>query len=120
MTGYLSTAPFQLGTDPQSRTPAYDTCDATLNFNAGCGVKFPTASSFGPAFNANGGGWFASYCAFIGMVYVADADRYAMERSQTYFKVWFWARNDYDVPSDVAHARSFVDPDAWVGAFIYL
>lgn len=54
------------------------------------------------------------------MLYIADADRYAMERSQTYFKVWFWARNDYDVPSDVAHARSFVDPDAWVGAFIYL
>lgn len=84
---------------PTSRTmagtPTYDTCDVTLNFNAGCGVKFPTASSFGPAFNTNGGGW------------------YAMERSQTYFKIWFWSRNDCDVPSDVAHARSFVNPDAW-------
>ncbi|EDQ99772.1 glycoside hydrolase family 16 protein [Laccaria bicolor S238N-H82] len=54
---------------PTSRTmagtPTYDTCDVTLNFNAGCGVKFPTASSFGPAFNTNGGGWFASYCAYI-------------------------------------------------------
>jgi hypothetical protein len=76
-------------------TPTYDTCDATLNFNAGCGVKFPTASSFGPAFNTNGGGW------------------YAMERSPTYFKVWFWSRDDFDVPSDVAHTRPFVNPDAW-------
>jgi hypothetical protein len=76
-----------LCTFPQSRTPTYEACGATLNYNAGCGVKFPTASNVGPAFNTNGGGWFAYYYAFMVSIYMTDANRYTMERSQTYVAV---------------------------------
>ncbi|KAF5344996.1 hypothetical protein D9756_011303 [Leucocoprinus leucothites] len=34
-------------------------CNAAVNGNSGCGVRFPTANSYGPSFNSNGGGWYA-------------------------------------------------------------
>ncbi|TFK50267.1 endo-1,3(4)-beta-glucanase-like protein [Heliocybe sulcata] len=72
-------------------------CDAYDNSNAGCGVAAPTANSYGPAFNADGGGW------------------YAMERTNSSIKVWFWARNDRSVPVDVSLpiASPLVDTNLW-------
>ncbi|KAI0072358.1 putative laminarinase [Panus rudis PR-1116 ss-1] len=70
-------------------------CDANVNGNSGCGVTAPTANSYGPAFNANGGGW------------------YAMERTNTFIKVWFWPRNAGNVPSDVRNGGSSVNTDNW-------
>ncbi|KDQ52661.1 glycoside hydrolase family 16 protein [Jaapia argillacea MUCL 33604] len=72
----------------QTGTVAAENCDTTVNGNAGCGVKAPTTNSYGPTFNANGGGW------------------YAMERTTTYIKVWFWPRNSASVPSDVKTSGS--------------
>lgn len=69
-------------------------CDTSVNFNAGCGVDFPTRNSFGPSFNSNGGGWFA------------------MERTPDFIKIWFWARNDNSVPADVRGGTA-VDTDNW-------
>ncbi|KAF4622600.1 hypothetical protein D9613_009003 [Agrocybe pediades] len=70
-------------------------CDTSVNGNTGCGVQFPTSNSYGPAFNSAGGGW------------------YAMERSSTYIKVWFWSRNDGSVPSEVRNGASQVNPNNW-------
>jgi len=71
-------------------------CDVAVNGNTGCPVKFSTQSSYGPAFNAAGGGW------------------YAMERAPKYIKVWHWARDDPTVPRDVVDADvEAVDTSAW-------
>ncbi|KAJ6588043.1 glycoside hydrolase family 16 protein [Mycena capillaripes] len=70
-------------------------CDATINGNAGCGVKLAQATSYGLAFNGNGGGW------------------YAMERTNNFINIWFWARSDSTVPADVKTGGSSVDTDNW-------
>lgn len=72
-------------------------CYAYANGNSGCGVRFPTAESYGSSFNNIGGGW------------------YAMERSNTQISVWFWPRNGA-VPSDVRSGASSVNPANWVRA----
>jgi hypothetical protein len=35
------------------------TCDATINYNTGCGIVDQSIASFGPTFNAKGGGIYA-------------------------------------------------------------
>ncbi|KAI1790873.1 endo-beta-glucanase [Ganoderma leucocontextum] len=70
-------------------------CNVYTTQNAGCGVQNPTANSYGPAFNANGGGF------------------YAMERSNAGVKVWFWPRHSKDIPQDVRHGAPEVDTSCW-------
>ncbi|KAG6826862.1 hypothetical protein H0H92_014120 [Tricholoma furcatifolium] len=82
-------------TRDESGTPVQNNCYAKANNNAGCGVKFSDAQSYGPTFNENGGGWFA------------------MERTTTYIKVWFWSRTATDVPSDVSNGDNSVDTGNW-------
>ncbi|RXW11593.1 hypothetical protein EST38_g14263 [Candolleomyces aberdarensis] len=79
----------------QLDTQVLENCDATINSNIGCPVKFNTPQSYGPAFNQNGGGW------------------YAVERSSNFLKVWFWARNDDSVPREVRESQGSVRPDTW-------
>ena len=78
-------------------TPQTLDCDVNTDGNDGCGVQNPTSNSFGPDFNSAGGGW------------------YAMERTSTSVKVWFWSRTSSSVPSDVSSGASSVDTDNWVG-----
>ncbi|KDN37767.1 hypothetical protein RSAG8_09922, partial [Rhizoctonia solani AG-8 WAC10335] len=70
-------------------------CNWQVNGNAGCGVRNPLVNSYGPSFNANGGGW------------------YAMERTSTYIKVWFWPRNSATVPAQVKNGASNIDTSSW-------
>jgi len=71
----------------QSGSPGNLNCTSTQNSNAGCIVQpQASANSFGPDFNAEGGGW------------------YAVERTSTYINMWFWARNDSSVPDEVRRA----------------
>ncbi|KAF9258240.1 2 beta-glucan [Marasmius fiardii PR-910] len=70
-------------------------CNWEVDANAGCGVSFPQTTSYGPPFNANGGGW------------------YAVERTDTFIKIWFWARDDASVPADVKLGTISVNTDAW-------
>lgn len=79
---------------PHSKFETTD-CDAYDNGNAGCGVANNKANNYGPALNAVGGGW------------------YAMERTPTHINIYFWARNDASVPSEVANAASSVHPGTW-------
>ncbi|KAI0260952.1 2 beta-glucan [Gloeopeniophorella convolvens] len=85
-------------TMPASRSetgnPTGGDCNAADNGNAGCGVQTDGANNYGPAFNNNGGGF------------------YAMERTGSFVKVWFWARNG-NVPSDVASGSGSVNTDNW-------
>lgn len=37
-----------------------------------------------------------------------------MERTSSYIKVWFWARDDESVPDDVQNGASEVDTGNWV------
>jgi len=53
-------------------------CDWRANDNAGCGVSTQKPNSYGPDFNAAGGGI------------------YALERTPTEIKVWFWSREEID------------------------
>ncbi|KAJ3547126.1 hypothetical protein NM688_g5433 [Phlebia brevispora] len=62
--------------------------------NNGCGVQARTANSYGPSFNAIGGGF------------------YAMERTSIFIKIWFFPRNS-NVPSDLQSGASSVDTDNW-------
>ena len=59
-------------------------------------MKVTQSNSYGPSFNSNGGGW------------------YAMERTDTEVKIWFWPRNG-NVPSDVKNGETTIDTDGWVG-----
>ena len=64
--------------------------------NSRCSTQQPNKpNSYGPSFNNIGGGF------------------YAMERTSTSIKVWFWPRNG-PVPSDVQNGASNVNTDAWV------
>ncbi|KAH7344535.1 putative laminarinase [Rhizoctonia solani] len=79
----------------QTGTTTNTDCNWQVNGNAGCGVKNPLANSYGPAFNANGGGW------------------YATERTSTYIKVWFWPRNSATVPLQVKNGSGSIDTSTW-------
>ncbi|TCD67725.1 hypothetical protein EIP91_012025 [Steccherinum ochraceum] len=63
--------------------------------NAGCGVKATASNSYGPAFNSAGGGW------------------YAVERTSSFIKVWFWSKNGGNVPSDVSSGATSINTDNW-------
>ena len=78
------------------RKAVSNNCDVAANGNAGCGVQATVPKSYGKSFNAAGGGF------------------YAMERTTTSIKVWFWSRNDPAVPADVKTAGASVDTDKWV------
>ena len=58
-------------------------------------MQNPTADSYGPAFNANGGGF------------------YAMERSERGVKVWFWPRHAKHIPHDIRTGAYEVNTDHW-------
>lgn len=42
-----------------SGTAGSTTCDATINYNTGCGIVDASVASFGPTFNELGGGVYA-------------------------------------------------------------
>jgi len=79
----------------QTGTTTSTDCVAADNGNAGCGVQTNKANNFAGGFNSVGGGW------------------YAMERTDTEIKIWFWARNDGSVPGDVSGAPSSIDTSTW-------
>jgi hypothetical protein len=79
----------------QTGTTLTTNCDAEVDNNAGCGVQDNDPRSFGPTFNANGGGW------------------YAVERTTSFIKVWFWSRVATGIPSDVSGGATSVDTDNW-------
>ncbi|KAF9445875.1 glycoside hydrolase family 16 protein [Macrolepiota fuliginosa MF-IS2] len=83
----------------QTGTSGQNDCNWLVNFNTGCGVKFPTTNSYGPPFNGNGGGWYV-----LG---------YAVERAPTYIKVFFWPRDSRFVPHEVTHGGIIIDTDNW-------
>jgi len=70
-------------------------CNTAVNGNTGCGVSVGQAPSFGPTFNADGGGW------------------YAIERTSTFISVWFWSRNAANVPADVRAGSTSVNTANW-------
>jgi len=80
---------------PQTGDILLNDCNALANGNAGCGVADTRGNSFGPAFNANGGGLFA------------------MERTESFIKVWFWPR-DGSPPAEVRDGNDNIDSDNWV------
>ncbi len=42
------------------------------------------------------------------------SNRFAVERTTAYYKVWFWSRHDPSVPHDVKYGSSSVNPRVWV------
>ncbi|KAF7320860.1 Glycoside hydrolase family 16 protein [Mycena chlorophos] len=79
----------------QTGTVVSTDCNTADNGNQGCAVTSTAASSFGPTFNADGGGW------------------YAIERTDTFINVWFWSRSAGGVPADVSAPGSSVDTSTW-------
>jgi hypothetical protein len=43
--------------------------------------------------------------------------RYAVERTSTYMKIWFWSRRDLSVPDEVKFGPTSgtIDTETWVG-----
>ncbi|KAF9218745.1 glycoside hydrolase family 16 protein [Gyrodon lividus] len=70
-------------------------CDVYDNNNSGCGVLNNDSKSYGPVFNGAGGGW------------------YAIERTSSFIKIFFWERGSTSVPSDVQYPGASVDTDNW-------
>ncbi|KAF7361946.1 putative glycosidase C21B10.07 [Mycena venus] len=68
-------------------------CDASYNYNQGCGVSFTKRNSYGRPFNLNGGGY------------------YVMRRGECGIFVWFWSRRDPSVPPEVSQGLNTVNPD---------
>ncbi|KAJ7891683.1 glycoside hydrolase family 16 protein [Mycena olivaceomarginata] len=84
-------------TMPASRTQTGTSgplnCDVSVSF--GCSVNVGQAPSYGPTFNADGGGW------------------YAIERTNSFINIWFWSRNAANVPADVSAGGTTVDTSDW-------
>ncbi|KAG8997289.1 hypothetical protein FRB94_001084 [Tulasnella sp. JGI-2019a] len=78
----------QTGSVPSSGT----NCWTGANSNAGCQVKNPKATSYGPTLNGVGGGW------------------YVVERTPNFVNFWFWARNDPLVPAEVSSGSGAINP----------
>ncbi|KAJ7599036.1 glycoside hydrolase family 16 protein [Mycena floridula] len=100
MEGVNNQGPNQVGcTMPSSRselgTPLLNNCDVAATSNSGCGVKFVDTRSYGSVFNSNGGGW------------------YAMERTNSGIKVWFWSRAAGTVPADVSAGGTSINTANW-------
>ncbi|KAJ7703258.1 nucleophile-disabled Lam16a mutant holds Laminariheptaose in A cyclical conformation [Mycena rosella] len=93
--GSLHTTPNcnMIQTRNQSGQTVSTVCDASVNYNQGCGVEFTKPNSYGQGFNSNGGGWFA------------------MQRASCGIYMWFWSRNDFTVPLEVVQGLSTVNPD---------
>ncbi|KAF7367032.1 Glycoside hydrolase family 16 protein [Mycena sanguinolenta] len=92
-TGFVPPSYWSSDTNPVTRSISGQlNCDTSVN---GCGVNVGQASSFGPTFNADGGGW------------------YAMERTNTFINVWFWSRKATNVPADVSTGGTTVNTSNW-------
>lgn len=94
MTLHTSAGCTMPGSRAMTGVPTLNDCDVAANGNSGCGVQAPTTNSYGPQFNANGGGI------------------YAMERTSSFIKVWFFPRNS-NIPSDLKNGASAVNTDNW-------
>ncbi|KAI0036128.1 endo-beta-glucanase [Vararia minispora EC-137] len=75
--------------------PGDTNCDTSVNGNSGCSVASGFSNAYGAAFNANGGGW------------------YAMERTPSFIKVWFWPRGASNLPSDVNSGANTINTSNW-------
>lgn len=118
MTGFVPTMFAVFPLPYNSSSWSGDTnCAAYETANDGCRVQFSNPASFGPSFNNNQGGWYVLILSSH-----KDADsrhRYAIERSSSEIRMWFWPRNDGSVPGQVEFSSSHhgVEPDSWVRAF---
>jgi len=79
----------------QTGTTLSTDCNAFVNGNAGCSVADTRGNSYGPSLNNNGGGWFA------------------MERTDSFIKVWFWPRNG-GPPGEVQNGSGQINTNNWV------
>jgi len=72
-------------------------CTSAEGAGAGCMVHSDRPNSYGPGLNAIGGGFFA------------------MERTASYINVWFWGRNETDIPDDIQNLdnRTTINAGAW-------
>ena len=82
----------------QTGTPNSLNCVAAETANTGCNVQAADAKSFGPSFNAVGGGWWA------------------LERNSNAIKAWFWPR-DGGKPGDLT--SSSINTDNWVSQLFW-
>ncbi|KAI0315874.1 endo-beta-glucanase [Amylostereum chailletii] len=86
-------------TMPSSRsmtgTAISSNCDSSGSSNTGCGVAFPSDDSYGHEFNVEQGGF------------------YAMERTSSFVKVWFWPRGASNIPSDVKNGAGTINTGKW-------
>ncbi|KAI9455818.1 glycoside hydrolase family 16 protein [Boletus coccyginus] len=78
-----------------SGTSQGNNCDVSETENTSCGVTVNSPNSFGPSFNSAGGGW------------------YAIERTSSFIKVFFWSRHSINVPKDISSPGSTIHTDNW-------
>ncbi len=96
----ISTCQLHATANPWHRNSVGNNCDVAATGNSGCGVQATSANSYGPGFNSAGGGF------------------YAMERTSSFIKVWFWSRTAGNIPSDVLNGAASVNTDNWVSIHV--
>jgi len=79
----------------QTGTTQGTDCGTHSDNDPGCAVMDSNQNSYGPAFNKNGGGW------------------YAIERSGSFINSWFWPRNA-SPPDEVRNGNDQINTDSWV------
>ena len=84
------------GVEPQTGSQGNLDCE----WYNGCGIQATGSyDSYGPSFNSNGGGY------------------YAMERTASFIKVWFFPRGS--APGGVNDGNNDIDPGNWVSPCLY-
>ncbi|KAH9962451.1 endo-beta-glucanase [Russula dissimulans] len=89
-------------------------CSAAVSYNAGCGATLVDGTTYGVAFNDNGGGWFDAFLTPLVIQKCNQATcRYAMERTSSFVKVWFWGRDSVSIPNEVINGANLINTDGW-------
>lgn len=73
---------------------------------------YPTAMDPRSTTMAAGGVSISSCFYFLSRLIVGQI-RYALERTPTFIKIWFWPRSATNIPSDVLNGASSINTDTW-------
>ena len=86
-------------------------------------MVFPSELSYGPPLNDQGGGWYVicviinnfNECLFLKLIF-----RFAVERTDSDIKIWFWPRCSLFVPYEVKEGLNTINPLTWVCGKFYI
>lgn len=94
-------------------------CNTAVNYNEGCSIHAPTANSYGPAFNQNGGGIYVMERTSTASLCSRSSTPKPMLTSPFQFiKIWFFPRHsstplELALPSPIIETAVLGEPAAY-------